>query len=151
MTVTAPRAVTWEPVGPPFSSYEACSIGVIRSVDRTLPNGRRCTGQVLATRRSTKGYVIVNLTDDSGRKRTRSVHVLMMAAFEPSRPAGTVVRHWDDNPRHNVWAPGGEKACKRGLGNLVYGTPPQNLADRRRNRRPRSWSRRVADALARWL
>jgi hypothetical protein len=141
---------------PGFSSYEVSSRGRVRSVDRRLANGRRQPGKDLALRFSTRGYPQTNLVDDEGTPRTREVHGLMMpaltAAYEPenAQPPGTQVRHWNDVSDDNRWAPGGEDACDRGEGNLIWGTPKQQWDDKLRNvplplaSSPR-WSRRVAD------
>jgi hypothetical protein len=142
------RTEMWKAI-PGFSSYEASDRGQVRSVDRVLAGGRQCTGRVLAQRLSTRGYPQVNLNADDGIRRTREVHALMMVAFEGPCPPGWQVRHWDDDPQHNVWAPGGEDACRRGEGNLIYGTPKQQWDDKLRNVPPplatrRNWSRRVA-------
>ncbi len=140
MTASDEITGTWKPAGPPFSSYEASDgrdtgRGRVRSVDRVLPDGRRRKGVLLAQRRSSRGYWQVNVTDDDGRKRTVEVHALQMLAFEGPCPPGMQVRHWDDNPDSNVWAPGGEEAIRAGgPGRLVYGTPKQNHADKLRNR-----------------
>ncbi len=85
----------------------------------------------------------MSLRGDDGRIRTVSVHVLVMAAFEGPCPPGLQVRHWNDDPLDNRWAPGGEAGCRAGLGNLVYGTPKQNAADKLRNRRRLPWWRRL--------
>jgi hypothetical protein len=93
----------------------------------------------------------VNLTADDGTRQTREVHALVMAAFEGPCPPGRQVRHWNDIPTDNRWAPGGEAACGPGLpGNLVYGTPKQQWDDKLRNvpaplATHRHWSRRVTD------
>ena len=142
---------TWKPVRG-FTGYEARDRGAIRSTDR-VTCGRQCKSVVLATRLSTRGYPQVNVRGDDGRMRTIAVHQLVMLAFEEGPcPAGMEVRHWNDDPLDNRWAPGGEAGCRAGLGNLVYGTPKQNAADKLRNRpsppaRTR-WSRRVVGYVA---
>jgi hypothetical protein len=145
----------WKPI-PDFSSYEVTDgqphgYGQVRSVDRTLAGGRRCKGQLIAQRPSTRGYPQVNVTDDDGTRQTREVHALQMAAFEGPCPPGRQVRHWNDIQTDNRWAPGGEAACGPGKpGNLVYGTPKQQWDDKLRNvpaplATHRHWSRRVTD------
>jgi hypothetical protein len=153
VTASDERTETWQSI-PGFSSYEASDRGGIRSVDRVLAGGRRCKGQVLAQRLSTRGYPQVNLNADDGTRQTREVHALMMAAFEGPCPPGRQVRHWNDVPTDNRWAPGGEANCGPGRpGNLVYGTPKQQWDDKLRNvpaplATRRHWSRRVTDYLA---
>ncbi len=133
MTASDVQAGTWAPCGPPFSSYEAWSGGAVRSVDRTV-KGRRYKSTVLAERPSSRGYPQVNVVDDDGKVQTVAVHVLVMLAHEGPCPAGLQVRHWNDDQADNRWAPGGEAACRRGEGNLIYGTPKQNAADKIRNK-----------------
>ena len=143
---------TWNPIRG-FGGYEAWDRGAIRSTDRIV-KGRRYKSVVLATRISNRSYELVNVRDDDGNVRTCTVHTLMMLAFEEEPcPPGMEVRHWNDDPLDNRWAPGGEAGCRAGLGNLVYGTPKQNAADKLRNR-PQSqpvtrlrWSRRVTAAV----
>jgi hypothetical protein len=149
MTVSDERPEMWKVI-PGFSSYEASDRGQVRSVDRVLAGGRRCKSQLIAQRLSTRGYPQVNLNDDDGIRRTREVHALIMAAFEGPCPPGRQVRHWNDIPTDNRWAPGGEEGCRRGEGNLVYGTPKQQWDDKLRNvpaplAKRRYWSRRVTD------
>jgi hypothetical protein len=125
----------WEPV-PGFSSYEASTRGQVRSVDRTLPDGRRRKGQPIATRVSNKGYVLLNMTDNHGVKQTRTLHTIVLAAFAGECPPGMEARHYDDNPLHNTWAPGTEEESVAAGGNLFYGSKRQQYDDKIRNGRP---------------
>jgi hypothetical protein len=120
---TLTPAETWAPV-PGFPGYAASDRGQIRNRD----------GRTLKPRVSNSGYLLINLIDAAGRKQTRTVHTLVMLAHEGPPPPGKQVRHWNDDPLDNRWAPGGEDGCKAGHGNLVYGTKLQNAADKRRNR-----------------
>ena len=125
--------------------YEASSHGRIRSVLRTLADGRTCGGTILQQRdhnRPKDGppfYQRVNLSH-AGRKETRLVHQLILLAHEGDPPPGKpLIRHLDDNPANNFWAPGGE-----GNGtNLVYGDEPENIADRVRRERQAAAQRPV--------
>jgi hypothetical protein len=112
-------AEVWQAIGWGFSSYEASSHGRIRSVDRTLPGGRRCKGMVLKLRISNRGYLLVNLRDDNGAVQTRTVHTLVMLAFAGPPPKGLETRHLDDDPLNNAWAPGPEKVSREHGGNLI--------------------------------
>jgi len=113
---------TWKPLGPlGFSSYEVSDQGRVRSIDRVV-NGRRLTGRVLSTRVSNRGYVLVNLTDDAGKPATRTVHTVVLGAFAGPCPDGQQARHLNDDPLDNRWP-----------GNLAYGTPAENNADKVRN------------------
>ena len=94
----------WRPV-PEFRllgvprGYEASSLGRVRSVPRTLRDGRAAGGTVLAQQQDKDGYATVKL----GRKRCR-VNVLVQLAF-----AGPPeVRHLDgdrsnDRPENLAW------------------------------------------------
>jgi hypothetical protein len=157
MTASDVRAGTWAPVGPPYSSYEATPgrpgvRGEIRSVDRTV-KGRRYKSVTLAQRKPGK-YWQVNAVSDDGKVQTVAVHTLIMLAHEGPCPPGKQVRHFDDDPDHNWWAPGGEAACRRGEGNLVYGTPRDQWDDKLRNRPSpslaRAVARHVASLVRRW-
>jgi hypothetical protein len=154
-TTTAAEEV-WRPIGYGFASYEASTHGKVRSIDRTLPGGRRCKGVVLKPRISNRGYLLVNVRDDNGDRQTRTVHTLVMLAFVGLPPAGQETRHLDDVPLNNRWAPGDEKATRAAGGNLIYGTPAQNAADKIRNTAPpptrtRRWSQRVMVTVRHWF
>lgn len=62
------------------------------------------------------GYVFV-------RKRKRYVHRLILETFTGPCPNGMECRHWDGDPHNNRWE------------NLLWGTPLENSADRRRHGR----------------
>jgi hypothetical protein len=156
MTASNVPAEVWRPIGHGFTAYQASDLGQIRSVDRTLAGGRRCKGIVLKTRVSNRGYLLVNLRDDYGVVQTRTVHTLVMLAFAGPPRAGLETRHLDDDPLNNRWAPGGEKVSREHGGNLVYGTPAQNAADKIRNAAPppsrrRRWSQSVRVTVRHWL
>ena len=145
MTDTSLTTETWAPIGHGFSAYEASNLGQIRSIDRTLADGRRRRGIVLKTRVSNRGYELVNVRDDNGTVQTRTVHTLMMLAFVGLPPPGQQTRHYDDNPLNNRWEPGAEKASRAAGGNLFYGTQEENDADKARNAAPPHlpWWRRL--------
>ena len=144
MTDTGVTTEVWSPIGHGFSAYRASSHGRVRSVDRTLAGGRRCKGVVLKTRVSNRGYLLVNVRDDYGTVQTRTVHTLVMLAFAGPPRAGLETRHLDDDPLNNRWAPGPEKVSAAHGGNLIYGTPSENAADKIRNAAPPpTWSQRV--------
>lgn len=126
MTVSDTQTGTWKVI-PGFSSYEASDRGLVRSLDRQLADGRAVKGRVLTARPSNRGYLLVDLVDDQGQKKTRTVHTLVLLTFVGPPPPGQETRHLDDNPLNNRWAP----RCPPG--NLVYGTPPENVADRMAN------------------
>ena len=108
--------------------YEASSHGNIRSVLRTLIDGRTCGGTLLTLGNHNRGYRQVKLRHN-GVQKTFLAHKLVLLAFEGDPPPGKpYTRHLDDDPTHNYWAPGG----MGGGGNLVYGTEAENIADRMR-------------------
>lgn len=111
---------TWKPI-PGFSSYQASDRGRIRSVPRQVGN-RQLAGVVLKTRPNNSGYLLVNLTDDSGTRQTRTVHTLVLETFAGPCPDGMESLHENDVPTDNRWPE-----------NLRWGTRPENMADRMRN------------------
>jgi hypothetical protein len=120
VTASDTRAETWKPI-PGFSAYQASDLGRIRSLDRKAGD-RQLRGVVLKTRLNNRGYVLVNLTDDAGVKQTRTVHSLVLETFAGPCPDGCEALHANDVPADNRWP-----------GNLRWGTPEENMADRARN------------------
>jgi NUMOD4 motif len=92
---------TWKPI-PDFDGYEASDWGRIRSVPRTLPDGRQAGGKILAQRRSNRGYQQVNLRRD-GQVKTVTVHrCVLLAHVGPPPPDRPFSRHHpDDDPANN--------------------------------------------------
>lgn len=127
MTVTE----TWKSMsGLGFSSYEASTEGRIRSVDRKVGT-RQLTGKVLSTRVSNRGYVLVDLTGDNGDRVTRTLHTLILGTFDGLPKPGQEARHLNDDPLDNRWAPGATaEERKNAGGNLMWGTPAENNADK---------------------
>jgi hypothetical protein len=120
MTVSDTQTEEWKAL-PGFSSYQASHRGLVRSVDR-IAGGRQLRGVVLKPRRSNRGYLLVNLTDDNGKVQTRSVHTLVLLAHVGTPEPGQETRHLNDNPEDNRWPE-----------NLAYGTPEENVEDRKVN------------------
>ncbi len=133
-TVQAEAPETWKSMAAlRFSSYEASDKGRIRSLDRKVGD-RQLKGKVLAARVSNRGYLLVNLTADDGAQVTRSVHSLILTTFDGPCPRGQEARHFNDDPLDNRWAPGDDDDDRRAAGgNLAWGTPKQNAADKVRN------------------
>jgi hypothetical protein len=98
--------------------------GLVRSVDRTI-NGRDVPGKTLTPKISgTSPYWQVKYTDDTGRQRTRPVHVLVLEAHRGPCPPGMEGCHDDDDlNNNNLW-------------NLRWDWPPANREDRRHNSPP---------------
>jgi len=133
MTARAPeqwKPIPWPPDLPPGETppYEASTWGNVRSVARTLTDGRDCGGANLRLGRHNRGYLQVKLRN-AGVQKTFLVHKLVLWAFDGPPPLDKpFTRHLDDDPANNYWAPGGEG----GGTNLVYGTEAENVADRLR-------------------
>ena len=125
MTVSEQHGGTWKPV-PGAAGYEACDTGgLIRSVDRTI-SGRFYPGRVLTPKRTgTSAYWQVKYTDDTGRQRTRPVHVLVLEAHVGLCPEGMQACHWDDDNDYND------------LSNLRWDTDEANREDRQENHPPK--------------
>jgi NUMOD4 motif/HNH endonuclease len=108
---------------PHAPGYQASTEGRVRSLDRTLTDGRTAGGVLLRQRRDRKGYWCVSLVI-AGERKTLRVHLLVKVAHT-GPPRGRQVRHKDDDKDNNR------------LSNLKYGTARQNAQDRERNRRRR--------------
>jgi NUMOD4 motif len=108
---TGPRAnaETWLPV--PDWPYEVSDQGRVRSVERTLPDGRTA----------------VTLRDGWRSKKVRVHRLVKLVHTGPSR--GRQVRHLDDDRQHSA------------LANLKYGTQKDNERDKRRNQGQRERGR----------
>lgn len=98
---------------PGFSRYSASDDGRVRRdvrIYHSLP------GPVNA-RENDRGYMTVNITDDSNRHRKACVHQLVLVAFCGPRPPSMLARHLDGNKLNN---------CAL---NLRYGTAQENSED----------------------
>lgn len=129
------RTETWAPV-PGFSGYEASDNSVwqleegrvvqvsggIRSVDRTVA-GRHLKGAMLTGRLNSSGYVIVNVTDDAGVKRTMLAHKLILSAHVGEPGEGQETLH--DPAKGPLWC--------RVPEDMRYGTRAENMADWKQN------------------
>src|SRR5215469_14491810 len=100
----------WKPI-PGHKGYEASSEGRIRSVPRTLRDGRRHGGVVLAQQPDKDGYPTVML----GRKRMRVARAVQLAFAGPAE-----VRHRD-----------GDRSNSKPV-NLVWGSRVENEEDKRK-------------------
>ena len=99
--------------------YEVSSTGLVRSLDRYVPNkyGTKSLrrGQKLAQIRLNK-YPAVGLCRE-GKQRLIKIHVLVGEAFIGPRPSGFVMRHLDGNCLNNR------------VENLQWGTQQENADD----------------------
>lgn len=94
-----------------FPRYQVSDRGRVR----VCPLGLPCS--ILKPESSDSGHLRVRLVDESGERRMRWVHRLVLGAF-----AGPpLVRHLDDDEQNNR------------LENLAYGSRLDNAADARRN------------------
>ena len=110
----------WKPVD--FgTNYQVSSAGCVRNIK----TGKTLTGTI-----TEDGYVRFCLSGPGGRHWNVTVHVLVMRAFVGPCPDGMQFRHLDGNPLNNRWAPGNEEETKAAGGNLIYGTPLENIRDR---------------------
>lgn len=109
--------------------YEVSDRGRVRSLDRTIMkrvvrNGpliqTKRRGKVLSVCLDTHGYPMVGLCED-GARQTALVHQLVLNAFVGPKRDGEECRHLN-----------GVRADNR-LGNLAWGTPVENTADKVRH------------------
>ncbi len=134
MTDSDTRPEKWKPV-PGWSAYEAsdCSVwqragdgklaqvtGGIRSVDR-MSGARRLKGQPIRARilANSGGYAAVDLTDDTGTRRTMLVHRVILAAHDRPCPPGMETLHSERGPLWNRYPE-----------DIRWGTKPENAADK---------------------
>lgn len=100
--------------------YEVSTLGQLRSLDRMARTSaghlKRIAGQPLKQGYVGAGYPSFVLAKN-GKKRTRTVHSLVLLAFVGPRPSGMEVRHLN-----------GMKTDNR-LTNLAYGTRSDNVLD----------------------
>lgn len=114
----------WRDIGG-WPGYQVSSLGRVRSVNRTLPDGRAAGGVLLAKSPDSRGYNRVTLRKD-GKSSTKRVHVLVAGAFLGDRPQGKQILHKDDDHSRDD------------AGSLSYGTAKRNVWERtRRERRER--------------
>jgi len=109
----------WVPV-PGFNGYQVSNLGRLRS-------WRAWRGQpvprVLKSSPDHRGYLCTRLFGQgdgkygAGGGETVKIHRLIALAFIGPKPQGMVVRHLDGDVTNNR------------AGNLVYGTPAENIAD----------------------
>jgi excisionase family DNA binding protein len=101
-------------------NFEVSSKGRVRNVK---------TGRLLSGGINKDGYACFCLSEN-GQRRDVLGHILVMRAFAGPCPDGKQTRHLDGNPLNNCWAPGGEEETRALGGNLIYGTPKENIHDR---------------------
>ena len=111
----------WRAVVGYESLYEVSDDGRVGGLTRIRPSDNATLkGRLLIPAASPSGYLRVILCRD-GQRANRTVHSLVLEAFDRPRPDGLWGLHRDDNPANNH------------INNLYWGTPPQNAQDRVRN------------------
>lgn len=110
----------WKPVVGYEDLYEVSDAGRVRSCPRVIHTygGRTYLrkGRELAQTADKDGYRKVHLSKD-GSACHRTVHSLVLEAFDSPRSPGFVCRHLDGNPTNNH------------ISNLSWGTPSENHRD----------------------
>lgn len=115
----------WRPISG-FPDYDVSNLGRVRSW-RGNGNGTRSKKyRILISRLGTNGrpkYELCNGRRSNGvtRGTTKYEHKLVASAFLGEPLDGQVVRHLDGNPENN------------NVENLCYGTPKDNIADKKRH------------------
>lgn len=138
----------WQPV-PGYSRYEASRNSLWRRGEGGRPvlvsgGYRNAKGVLLQPRLGNRGYLLINLVDDTGVKRTLTVQkgILLAHAGEPG--PGEEALHENDDPYDNRFPV-----------NLYYGTHPENEQQKianggyrpsfpRRAPKPRGWRKLTA-------
>jgi hypothetical protein len=104
---------TWRPAVGYEGRYEVSDIGRVRHSERKVP---------LAGQPDTGGYPRVGLRANKGDPlKMAAIHLLVLTTFVGPCPPGWQCRHLDGNRRNAR------------LSNLKWGTPAENLADKRRH------------------
>lgn len=112
----------WRPI-PRHASYQASSVGRIRSIDRELTDGRYWKGRIMVQKNVPRGYRMIALSlGTRGEYRHIGVHTLIAEAFHGPRPTPEhQVAHFDGNPSNNC------------ASNLRWATAAENAQDRDRH------------------
>ena len=117
----------WRPI--PDWPYEASDRGPVRSVERTLTDGRAAGGVVLAPVPDKDGYLYVTLHDGDRSWRVHVARLVLLAhRGEPL------------SPEHEALHGNGRRRDCR-LANLRWGTRAENRADRETHRKRREAAR----------
>ena len=121
MDLAVPEGVLLKPIPGIDAKYVAGSDGHIYCYSDARVNAKKPTPFRLAETIGSEGYPFVALIERD-RKRTKAVHVLVCFAFHGPRPSAThEVRHGDGSRTNHL------------PGNLSWGTPAENEADKRRH------------------
>lgn len=111
----------WNDIPGYVGSYQASSLGNIRSLPRKCGGGRRnLVGRILKQCQRKDGYTSVCLYD-SGQQKVWKVHQLVMWAFHGFPENGQEILHGPDPTKNN-----------NRLENLRYGSRSTNMVDRQK-------------------
>lgn len=116
------RIESWRPVVDWEDLYQVSDIGRVRSLDRVqvdaIGRTRRYQGKILAQGHDSRyGHLVVTLSRP-GKRRTYTVHSLVIEAFDRPRRPGEECRHGPGGKTDNRWPE-----------NLCYGSYADNRAD----------------------
>ncbi len=115
-----------------FPDYAVSSLGRVKRLTNGKPRSSSKAGQIIA-QGSNKGYPVVMLYRDDGR-RLLGVHTLVCEAFHGPRPSPDHgVAHWDGNRANPL------------PGNLRWATQAENMADAIRHGRTTRLSGRLSE------
>lgn len=102
----------WKPITDYQGIYEVSNLGIIRGLDRILPDGKKWKGRLIKTRISKDGYIRVKLCKNSIVK-TIYLHRIVMDSFKGY--SNLDVNHKDGCKTNNT------------LSNLEYVSRSENL------------------------
>lgn len=111
----------WKSI-PGYSSYEASTIGRIRSIDKLIINNKSTrffSGKLRKLGKGAGGYFIILISNNAKKQITQNVHSLVALTFLGPRPPGLEVAHLN-----------GKKTDNR-LSNLKYCTRTENHSHKR--------------------
>jgi hypothetical protein len=121
MGLAVQEGVILKPIPGYDSKYVAGSDGPIYCYSNARVNSKKPKPFRVSESISSTGYPHIGIFE-GGRKRTKTVHVMVCAAFHGSKPSKIhEVRHFDGVRTNSKPS------------NLLWGTPPENEADKRRH------------------
>ena len=124
----------WLPIVGYEGLYEISTWGRVKSLPRIDASGHKRRGLILKPVPDSLGYLYVTLCTN-GVKERRSVHGLVLEAFDRPKPEGMQCRHLDGDPGNNHWPE-----------NICWGTPAEDGEDKiRLGRWKGSTSQRAED------